>query len=99
MTLKHLESANEMLAAVDAFMKGERLTAEQFELQQRAFTAGIYAAAAYDAHVPKTGGEGYALTRAFLMALIDPLSEDLDYLRSNPAAGAQARDERKKTAN
>lgn len=63
------------------------------------FKAGIYAAAAFDAHEPKTGGEGYALTRAFLLALIDPLSEDLDYLRGNPAAGPIAREERKQSAN
>ncbi len=99
MTLNHLEAAAEMLDAIDKFMSGKPLTGEQSELQDRVFKAGIYAAAAYDAHMPKSGGEGYTLTRTFLMALIDPLNEDLDYLRRDPAACAPARDARKQTSN
>lgn len=99
MNLKHLEAATEMLAAIDTFMSGKPLTVEQNELQERVFKAGIYAAAAYDAHMPKSGGEGHSLTRAFLLALIDPLNEDLDHLRRDPSAGAQARDERKQQSH
>ena len=99
MPLKHLEAAAGMLDAIDAFMSGRPLTAEQNELQDRVFKAGCYAAAAYDAHTPKGGGETYSLTRAFLMALIDPLNEELDYLRQDPSSGALARDERKQLSN
>lgn len=97
-TIKHAQSAQEMLNAVDAFMGGQTLTAEQDELQRLVARAGAYAAAAYDAHAP-AGGECHALTRAFLVALVDPLSPDLDYLRVDPAAGGAARQDRHDAAN
>jgi len=90
--MQHKKTAKEMLDALDAFMRCERLTDEQRELEKAATTAGAYAAAAYDAHVPRGGGEYHALTRAFLLALIDPTHADLDYLRADPAAGKAARD-------
>ncbi|MEP2714909.1 hypothetical protein [Pseudophaeobacter sp.] len=55
------KAAAEMLGAIETFMSGKTVTTEQNELQERVFKAGIYAAAAYDAHTPKSGGEGYAL--------------------------------------
>lgn len=83
--------AKEMLDAIDAFTGGKKMTAEQTALEEMTFTAGCYAAAAYEAHAPKSGGEDLSLTRAFLLALIDPLHEDLDYLRVDPASGAARR--------
>lgn len=90
--MQHKKAAQDMLNALDAFMGGEDLTEEQRELEKAATAAGTYAAAAYDAHTPKAGGEYHALTRAFLLALIDPTHADLDYLRADPAAGAAARE-------
>lgn len=80
------------LDAVDAFMAGAKLSAEQIELQKWVVRAGCFGAAAYDVHQPKGGGEYHAMNRAFLLALADPMHEDLDYLRAEPAAGQDARD-------
>ena len=89
--MQHKKVAQGMLDAGDAFMGGRNLTAEQIELERIATIAGAFAAAAYDAHSPKGGGECHALTRAFLLALIDPNHPDLDYLRADPSAGETAR--------
>ena len=91
---QHQRAAQEMLEAVDTFMSGADLTEDQRTLSDAAHKAGCYAAAAYDAHVPKSGGECHSMTRAFLLALVDPLSPELDYLRAQPEAGAEAREER-----
>jgi hypothetical protein len=95
----HQQSAHEMLSAIDTFMDGKPLTDEQRELQSVVARAGCYASAAYDAHVPKSGGEHHAMTRAFLLALIDPISPDLDYLRADPLAGIKAREQRQKKSH
>ncbi|MFG6591243.1 hypothetical protein [Sulfitobacter sp. 1A12157] len=88
------EAAKVLLAAVDAFMSGEKLTEEQRELERTAVIAGAFAGGAYDRYWPKGGGEYHALTRAFLLALIDPDHAELDYLRADPSAGQTARDAR-----
>jgi len=90
--MDYKETAKEMLAAVDTFMSGAELTEKQRELEKAATTAGAFAAAAFDAYAPRGGGEYHALTRSFLLALVDPSHPDLDYLRADPAAGAAARD-------
>ena len=84
-------SAMAMLDAVDTFMSGATLSNEQMELQKSVTRAGAFAAAAYDAHSPMSGGEYHAMTRAFLLGLIDPLHPELDYLRSDPKSGEVAR--------
>jgi hypothetical protein len=81
----------EILESVDAFMSGEALNLQQVEMSNSAFTAAAFAAAAYEAHTPKSGGECHALLRAFLLALIDPLHPDLDYLRERPDCADTAR--------
>ncbi|AUQ62150.1 hypothetical protein [Phaeobacter inhibens] len=60
-------------------------------MQKAASLAGCFAAAAYEA-APSGGADVHALTRSFLLALIDPTDPALDYLRADPAAGAAARD-------
>ncbi len=85
------KAAQELLSAVDAFMGGAPLTDDKREMEKAVTIAGAFAAAAYDAYTPKGGGEFHALTRAFLLALIDPTHQDLDYLRSDPASGKVAR--------
>jgi hypothetical protein len=89
-------AAKEALEALDTFMSGQKITKEQNELQNHVYLAGCYAAAAYEDYAPKSGGEAHAMTRAFLLALIDPSHEDFDYLRSDPAAAAATREARDK---
>ena len=99
MTMNLEQAAKDALDALDGFMGGSKLTPEQIALQERAVKAGAFAAAAYGACQPKGGAEYHALTRAFLVALIDPLHADLDYLRGNPEAGQTARDARARQSN
>lgn len=80
-----------LLDALDAFMSGAPLTIDQNEAQKAAGVAGCFAAVAYES-APSGGPDIHALTRAFLMALIDPLDPSLDYLRADPAAGVAARE-------
>ena len=72
------------------------MTPDQNDLQKAVFVAGCYASTAYDVHQPKSGGECYSLVHAFLTALIDPLNEELDYLRIDPSFGKDAREARRK---
>ncbi|MBK5923804.1 hypothetical protein CCR90_08425 [Rhodovulum sulfidophilum] len=91
-------AASEALSALDTYMSGAKISEDEKALYQRVTLAGCFAASAYDAHVPKSGGEGHALIRTFLLALIDPLHADLDYLRGDPASGEAARAEKEATA-
>ncbi len=84
-------AARIMLGALDGFMSGSHLTDAENEAQKAVSIAGSFAAAAYEA-APGGGADVHALTRSFLLALIDPTDPDLDYLRADPAAGATARD-------
>ena len=59
----------------------------------RALSAAIFAAEAQRA-ADDYDAAPIALMRAFLIALIDPLHPDLDYLRADPASGAAAREAR-----
>lgn len=74
------------LKAYDAFMSGGPVT----ETSRAICTASAFAAEAF----MRSGGgaEGHALARAFLLALIDPSSEELDHLRTDPASGKVARE-------
>lgn len=85
------QAASAALAAHEKFMGGQQITAEENAIADAVMKAGCYAVAAYEAHVPKSGGEYSTLLWAFLTALIDPLSKDLDALREDPAAGEVAR--------
>ena len=84
-------SAAELLAVYDGFMQGAKLTETQHEMQKAISAAGCFAAAAFE-QAPSGGSDLHALTRSFLLALIDPTHPELDYLRADPAAGAVARD-------
>ncbi|MBL3587462.1 hypothetical protein JMM61_19130 [Rhodovulum sulfidophilum] len=98
MTDKIEIAAAEALSALDAYMSGVKVSDEEKALYAHVTTAGCFAAAAYDAHIPKSGGEAHALIRSFLVALIDPLHADLDYLRIDPASGEAARAEKEASA-
>lgn len=86
-------AAQRLLDAHDAFMRGEHMTPEQLADERRVRNAAIYGAAAFMA-APDQDHGAHASARAFLLALIDPLHPDLDYLRADPAAGQVARDAR-----
>lgn len=90
---KLAELAKAALEATDGFLAAADLTPEQLELHNQVVIAGAFASAAYDMHIPKSGGEYHAMTRAFLIALFDSRHPDLDYLRDDPASGAKARAE------
>ena len=62
-------------------------------LQKRIARAAVYGAAAYEA-APCVDNGTYAMMRSILLALIDPLHPDLDYLRADPAPAAKAREAR-----
>lgn len=84
------ENPGSLLAAYDAFMRGDKLSPEQNELQRKVMLAGAFAARAYQmGHCE--GQATHALTRSFLIALMDENSEELDYLRQCPSAGEVAR--------
>lgn len=81
------DTARQMLAAHDLFMSGAGVTPTQKADADRLVLPACFAAEAYD----RLGGgeEGtMALLRAFLLAVIDPASPELDYLRAGalPAA-------------
>lgn len=81
------DTARQMLAAHDLFMSGAGVTPAQKADADRLVLPACFAAEAYDR---LGGGEDgtMALLRAFLLAVIDPASPELDYLRAGtlPAA-------------
>lgn len=89
--MEYQKSAADLLAVYDGFMQGAKLTEVQMEMQKSVAIAGCFAAAAYEA-APGGGPDVNALTRSFLMALIDPGDAALDYLRVDPATAAATRD-------
>ena len=56
--------------------------------------AACFAAQAADTAFPAEAAP-MAIARTFLLALIDPLDPELDYLRADPASGEKARAELK----
>ena len=87
----------QMLAVHDGFMSGKRLSDEEKLQADHVFTAAAFGAEAFDkaaAHGLTADGAPVALLRAFLLALVDPLHADLDYLRADPASGAVERAKR-----
>lgn len=64
--------------------------------------AGAFAAQAFEkmaAHAITRDSAPMELARTFLLALIDPLHPDLDYLRADPASGAVERAKREDAAH
>jgi len=80
------QAAKVLLEAYDNFMSGGPET----ETSKAVSLAGCFGGAA---HEMGAGGQAvHALTRSFLIALIDPADEQLDYLRADPRSGAVARE-------
>jgi hypothetical protein len=87
------EAARGMLSAYDLSISGRPITDEQRAAGRYIALAASFAADAYNKGYCE-GQDVHALCKAFLTALADPLSPDLDYLRADPAAGQVARDAR-----
>lgn len=87
------DAAQRLLSAYDASMSGEGATPDQRTDAAAVRLCAAYGAAAFMA-APDQDHGAHAMARAFLLALIDPLHPDLDYLRADPAAGQVARDAR-----
>lgn len=85
----------QMLAAYDDFMSGKSIRGDAERVAKAVSQAAAYASTAYDMGMGG-GQDGHALARSFLLALIDPLHADLDYLRADPASGAVERAKREK---
>jgi hypothetical protein len=83
----------DMLNAYDRFMGGAELNTLDRAIVNRLTKAGSFAAEAFMYGFDADQG-AHALTRAFICVLIDPLHPDLDYLRADPASGAQERAKR-----
>ncbi|QDP67267.1 MAG: hypothetical protein GOVbin7368_58 [Prokaryotic dsDNA virus sp.] len=94
MTIEQIQAAaREMLATYDLMLSGDPITEEQRKEAKHIATAACFAADAFMRALPG-GADMHALCRAFLTALDDHLSPDLDYLRFDPSSGQQARDAR-----
>lgn len=79
MTAEQIDAtAAALLAVHDDFMAGR---AVDEAIAQKLHRAAIFGAAAYDACQMADAAPG-AMVRAFLLALIDPLNPQLDYLRA-----------------
>ncbi|WP_417724606.1 cell division protein ZapB [Salipiger sp.] len=87
------EAAKVMLACYDKDMSGTKPTEAEREVALAVALASSFAAYAYEQGMPG-GQNAHALARSFLLALIDPLHPDLDYLRADPPSGQTARDAR-----
>ncbi|MBD9528410.1 hypothetical protein [Paracoccus sp. PAR01] len=84
-------TAAELLTAYDDLMSTSRLlTAKERHGVSDLLGAATFAAAAYET-VDGRDGAIIAMMRAFLLALVDPIHPDLDYLRRDPAAAKAAR--------
>ena len=80
----------ELLALHDKFMSGDPITKAERSIADSIALAAAYGSAAFMAGMDDDQGT-HAMLRAFLTALIDPMSPDLDYLRMDPAAAIAAR--------
>jgi hypothetical protein len=84
--------AREALDRYDAFMAGQDLSPFDKVAADRVARAACFAAEAYKQTGPDEESGVHALARAFLLAMVDPLDEQLDYLRADPASGQKARE-------
>lgn len=82
-----------ILAAYDDLMDTSRmLSPVEMKAVSGTLLAATFGAAAYEAVDDRDAAIG-AMMRTFLVALIDPMSADLDHLRQDPDLAAAARAE------
>lgn len=90
-------TAEQLFDCCEKFMSGENIAPEDQGVHRAIFLAGAYGAQAFEVAAAQgmtRDSAPYALLRSFLLALIDPLHPDLDYLRADPASGAVERAKR-----
>ena len=85
----HVLAARHLLESYDKFMTGGEMDLKDAERFRAVCAAISFGSAAYDAGLGYQAG--HAMGRSFLLALIDPSSPDLDYLRADPKSGEVAR--------
>jgi hypothetical protein len=83
----------QLLAAHDKFMSGSPLSDEEKRAADQISIAACFGVSAA-LTAPFDDAAPGAMLRAFLLALINPFHEDLDYLRADPASGAVERAKR-----
>lgn len=88
----------QLLEVYDKFMAAEPITDAEKEISDAVAVASCFGASAYEAGMDAHQGAN-ALLRSLLLALIDPLHPDLDYLRADPASGAVERAKREEVTN
>jgi hypothetical protein len=84
-----MSDIQEALSAYDALMSGGEITPEQEALARRVSIAAAFGATAYERGIDEYQG-AHALIRSVLIALIDPSSPELDYLRASSNGGDAA---------
>lgn len=77
----------QMLCAYDAFMGGDQISEHEKQVSGAVAIAASFGSVAYDNGYDSDQAT-HAMARAFLLALVDQLHPDLDYLRADPASGA-----------
>lgn len=83
----------QLLTAMDKSISGQPMTRDQRAAARRVWAASTFAATAFERSIDASAG-AHTLARTFVLALIDPLHPDLDYLRADPASGAAERAKR-----
>jgi len=87
----------QLLETYDKFMAAEPITDAEKQVSDAVAVAACFGVSAYEAGMNAHHGT-HAMLRSFLLALIDPLHPDLDYLRADPASGAVERAKREEVA-
>lgn len=77
---------SQMLDLHDRFLSGAPMSEEERSKADAIALAAAFGAEAFMRHQGCDGGATIALLRSFLTALVDPLHQDLDYLRRDPNA-------------
>lgn len=88
----------QLLEVYDNFMAAEPITDAEKEIVDVVVVASSFGAEAYKAGMDAHQG-AHAMLRSVLLALIDPLHPDLDYLRTDPASGAVERAKQEEVTN
>ena len=88
----------QLLEVYDKFMAAEPITDAEKRIVDAVTVAASFGAEAYEMGMGAHQG-ATSMIRATLLALIDPLHPDLDYLRTNPALGPEERAKREGAAH
>ena len=85
------------LSLYDRFMSGGGITDDERKQVDQIALAAAFGSTAYEAGMDADQGT-HAMMRSILLALVDPMNPDLDYLRVDPEAARLARLDQRKEA-